>query len=56
MDVAEIIEIDAVIGGAESHEVAVHRRKLNTAYVCLAVDARHCALHPMRDTTRQHNP
>lgn len=46
MDVAEVIEVDAVVCGSESHQVAVHRRELHTAHVRLAVDACHRALHP----------
>ena len=46
MDVAEVVEVDAVVRRSEGHQVAVHRRELDTAHVRLAVDACHRTLHP----------
>ena len=46
MDVAEVVEVDAVVRRSEGHQVAVHGRELDTAHVRLAVDACHRTLHP----------
>jgi len=43
-DLAQVIQVDSVVGGAKGHKVAVSGAELHTAHIGLAIDASHSAL------------